>query len=222
MATKILIVDDHEIVREGIRTLITRARPNWEIIGEANSGAQAIEMCETLKPDVIVLDITMPGMSGLEAASKMAASRLKSRVLMFTMHEAERLSGEVRQAGAHGFVLKSQAARDLIRAIDCLLAGGTFFGSESAAEKDASDAPSLDSTNPQSARNCREPIVAASGAKRRRVKKTFPVFRAPRFYVFDGFRSQNPPGRANIPREGRSGEAQFQAVEYRQDCQAGS
>ena len=73
MATKILIVDDHEIVREGIRTLIARARPNWEIIGEASSGAQALEMCETLKPDVIVLDITMPGMSGLEAASKMAA-----------------------------------------------------------------------------------------------------------------------------------------------------
>ena len=203
MATKILIVDDHEIVREGIRTLITRARPNWEIIGEASSGAQAIDMCETLKPDAIVLDITMPGMSGLEAASKMAASRLKCRILMFTMHEGERLSGEVRQAGAHGFVLKSQAARDLIRAIDCLLAGGTFFGSEPAAEKDASDAPPLDSTSLQSARNCREPIVATNGANGRRVKKTFPVFGAPRLYDVDGFRSSNPPGRANIRRQRR-------------------
>ena len=203
MATKILIVDDHEIVREGIRTLITRARPNWEIIGEASSGAQAIDMCETLKPDAIVLDITMPGMSGLEAASKMAASRLKCRILMFTMHEGERLSGEVRQAGAHGFVLKSQAARDLIRAIDCLLAGGTFFGSEPAAEKDASDAPPLASTNLQSARNCREPIVATNGANGRRVKKTFPVFGAPRLYDVDGFRSSNPPGRANIRRQRR-------------------
>src|SRR3984885_8142918 len=160
MATKILIVDDHEIVREGIRTLIARARPQWEIIGEANRGVQAIEMCETLKPDVIVLDITMPGMSGLEVASKMAASRLPCRVLMFTMHASEMLSGEVRQGGAHGFVLKSQAARDLIRAIDCLLAGGTFFGSAAAAEKDASDAPPLDSTNLQSARKCRETIVS--------------------------------------------------------------
>ena len=203
MATKILIVDDHEIVREGIRTLITRARPNWEIIGEASSGAQAIDMCETLKPDAIVLDITMPGMSGLEAASKMAASRLKCRILMFTMHEGERLSGEVRQAGAHGFVLKSQAASDLIRAIDCLLAGGTFFGSEPAAEKDASDAPPLDSTSLQSARNCREPIVATNGANGRRVKKTFPVFGAPRLYDVDGFRSSNPPGRANIRRQRR-------------------
>jgi DNA-binding NarL/FixJ family response regulator len=204
VATKILIVDDHEIVREGIRTLITRARPNWEIIGEASRGTQAIEMCETLKPDVVVLDITMPGMSGLEAASKMAASRLKCRVLMFTMHESEMLSGEVRQAGAHGFVLKSQAARDLIRAIDCLLAGGTFFGSEPATEKDASDAPPLDSTNLQSARNCREPIVATNGANCRRVKKKFPVFGAPRFYGLDGLRSQNRPGWADIRREVRA------------------
>jgi DNA-binding NarL/FixJ family response regulator len=221
VATKILIVDDHEIVREGIRTLITRARPNWEIIGEASRGTQAIEMCETLKPDVVVLDITMPGMSGLEAASKMAASRLKCRVLMFTMHEAERLSGEVRQAGAHGFVLKSQAARDLIRAIDCLLAGGTFFGSAAAAEKDASDAPPLDSTNLQSARNCREPIVATNVANGRRVKKTFPVFGAPRFYGFDGFRISNPPGRANIPRLRRSRETHFQAVDFRRERQGG-
>ena len=192
MATKILIVDDHEIVREGIRTLIARARPQWEIIGEANRGVQAIEMCETLKPDVIVLDITMPGMSGLEVASKMAASRLPCRVLMFTMHESEMLSGEVRQAGAHGFVLKSQAARDLIRAIDCLLAGGTFFGSEPAPEKKASDAPPVDSTNLQSVRNCRELIVAANRANRHPVKKTSPILRAPRFYGFDRLRSSNP------------------------------
>jgi DNA-binding NarL/FixJ family response regulator len=86
----ILIVDDHEIVREGIRTLITRSRPDWKIVGEASSGAKAIEMCETLKPDVMVLDITMPGMSGLEAASKMAKAGLGCRVLMFTMHESER------------------------------------------------------------------------------------------------------------------------------------
>lgn len=161
-------------------------------------------MSETLKPDVIVLDITMPAMSGLEAASKIAASRLRCRVLMFTMHESERLSGEVRQAGAHGFVLKSQAARDLIRAIDCLLLGGTFLARSRATEEDASDAPPLDSTKLQSARNCREPMVATNGANRRRVKKTLPVFGASRFYGFDGFRSSNPPGRANIRRQRRS------------------
>ena len=70
MPARIVIVDDHEIVREGIRTLITRSRPEWNIVGEASSGAEAIEICKTLKPDVLILDITMPGMSGLEAALK--------------------------------------------------------------------------------------------------------------------------------------------------------
>jgi NarL family two-component system response regulator LiaR len=78
--TKIVIVDDHEIVREGIRTLITRSRPEWNIVGEASSGTDAIEICKTLKPDVLVLDITMPGMSGLEAALKIAESELPCRV----------------------------------------------------------------------------------------------------------------------------------------------
>lgn len=154
MSVKIAIVDDHEIVREGIKTLIARSRPEWEISGEAANGEQAIEICKTLKPDVIVLDITMPGLSGLEAASKVAELGLGCRVLMFTMHESERLSTEVRQAGAQGVVLKSQAARDLIRAIERLLAGGTFFGSEPAPKKGIlgqPGQPELDSKGKQSA-----------------------------------------------------------------------
>jgi DNA-binding NarL/FixJ family response regulator len=130
MAARILIVDDHAIVREGIRTLIGRSRPGWEICGEAANGEEAIETVTTLKPDIVVLDITMPKMSGLEAAPRIANLGLGCRVLMFTMHDSERLTIEVRQAQAQGLVLKSQAARDLIRAIECLLAGGTFFVSE--------------------------------------------------------------------------------------------
>lgn len=127
MAPRILIVDDHEIVREGIRTLITRSRPNWEICGEAANGSQAIAAVESLKPDVIILDITMPGLSGIEATQKLVKSEAKTRILMFTMHESTRLENDVREAGAHGLVLKSQASRDLIVAIETLLAGGTFF-----------------------------------------------------------------------------------------------
>jgi DNA-binding NarL/FixJ family response regulator len=119
----ILIVDDHEIVRQGIRTLIARSRPRWQICAEAETGEQAIEKAQSLRPDVIVLDITMPAMSGLEAASRIAALNLGSRILVFTMHESDRLAAEVRAAGAHGIVLKSRAARDLIRAIDKLLSG---------------------------------------------------------------------------------------------------
>jgi DNA-binding NarL/FixJ family response regulator len=130
MAVRILVADDHEIVREGIRTLITRSRPQWEICGEAKNGEEAIEAAKSQKPDVIILDITMPKMSGLEAASKIVALDLGIHILMFTMHDSERLHSEARQARAQGVVLKSQAARDLIRAIDALLAGGTFFESE--------------------------------------------------------------------------------------------
>ena len=130
MSVRILVADDHEIVREGIRTLIARSRPEWEICGEAVNGEEAIETAKNQKPDVIILDITMPKVSGLEAASKIAALDLGIRILMFTMHDSARLHAEARQAAAQGVVLKSQAARDLIRAIDTLLAGGTFFGSE--------------------------------------------------------------------------------------------
>jgi DNA-binding NarL/FixJ family response regulator len=128
MTARILIVDDHEIVREGIRTLISRSRPEWVICGEASDGERAIEAVKTLKPDAVILDITMPGMSGLRVSSQIAKLGLGCRVLIFTMHESERLSAEVRKAGAQGHVLKSQAARDLIRAIEELLSGGTFFG----------------------------------------------------------------------------------------------
>jgi DNA-binding NarL/FixJ family response regulator len=131
MAARILIADDHEIVREGIRTLIDRSRPQWEICGEASNGEEAIEAVRALKPDVAVLDITMPGINGLDAASQIANLGVGCRVLIFTMHESERLATEVRQAGAQGYALKSQATRDLIRAIDQLLSGGTFFGSSS-------------------------------------------------------------------------------------------
>src|SRR5262249_10574645 len=129
MTAKILIVDDHEVVREGIRTLIARKRPQWDVCGEAKSAQEAVDASRSLKPDVTILDITMPGMSGLEVASTIFESG--SRVLMFTMHDSEHLAAEVLQAGAQGFVLKSQAGKDLIRAIERLLGGGTFFGSES-------------------------------------------------------------------------------------------
>jgi DNA-binding NarL/FixJ family response regulator len=129
LGVRLLVVDDHEIVREGVRSLIRECRPEWEICGEATNGAEAIEAIQNLNPDIVILDIAMPYMSGLEAAARIAKLGLACRVLLFTMHEAERLTAEARQVSAHGYVMKSQAARDLIRAIDRVLAGGTFFGS---------------------------------------------------------------------------------------------
>lgn len=127
MGTRILIADDHEVVRKGIRDIIRQARPEWIISGEADNGAEAVELTKTLKPDVVILDISMPGMSGVEAASRIAGARLGSRVLLFTMYESKKLAMAVRQSGAQGYVLKSQAANHLIRAIDCVVTGDTFF-----------------------------------------------------------------------------------------------
>ena len=124
---RILIVDDHEIVREGIRNLLGQFRPDWEICGQATNGEEAVAAVKELHPDVVVLDITMPVMSGLEAAKRIAKSGSESRVLMFTMHESDSLGKEVRDAGAQGVVLKSQAAQNLVVAIETVLAGGSFF-----------------------------------------------------------------------------------------------
>jgi DNA-binding NarL/FixJ family response regulator len=126
MSPRILIVDDHEIVREGIRTLLNRSRPDWNICGEAPNAREALEKVKNLEPDIVILDITMPGMSGLEAAVRINKLGVRSKILIFTMHESERLAKEVRDVGARGYVLKSQAARDLVQAIERILAGGTF------------------------------------------------------------------------------------------------
>jgi DNA-binding NarL/FixJ family response regulator len=132
MECTILIADDHEIVRKGIRDMIRQFRPEWKVCGEAGNGAEAVEMGKALNPDVVILDIAMPGMSGIEAASQLARAHLACRVLLFTMYESGRLAEAAREAGAQGYVLKSQAAHHLILAIDRILEGGTFFGTPEA------------------------------------------------------------------------------------------
>ena len=128
--TRILIADDRESMRTALKAIFVM-RPHWEICGEAASGEEAVHAAETLKPDLIILDLTMRGMSGLEAASRIIGLGTGIRILIFTMHESDRIAVDIREAGAHGFVQKSQAARDLILAVERLLAGDTFFGRES-------------------------------------------------------------------------------------------
>jgi DNA-binding NarL/FixJ family response regulator len=143
MSARILVADDHEVVRQGIRAIL-QARPDWEICGEAVDGRAAIRLAKQLQPDVIIMDITMPHMSGLEASQEIARLQLPSRVLIFTMHESKSLAPSVRKAGAHGYVVKSRAARDLIEAIDRLLGGGTFFDNPSPSEAKKEDKPEND------------------------------------------------------------------------------
>lgn len=126
MAVKILIADDHEIVRQGIRRVL-EVKPEWEICGEASNGQEAVRMAQELSPDIIIMDVTMPVMSGFEAADEISRLPIGSRVLFFTMHDSGSMAGSVRKSGAHGYVVKSRAAQDLVRALERLLKGGTFF-----------------------------------------------------------------------------------------------
>lgn len=115
--------------------LLTNLRPEWSICGEAVNGADALSKTQELQPDIVLLDISMPGISGLEACSRMRKRGLQSPVLIFTTHDSRQLSDDVREAGAQGFVLKTQAVRDLVRAIDIVLAGETIFGNPGAASR---------------------------------------------------------------------------------------
>lgn len=140
MSARILVADDHEVVRQGVRAIL-QARPDWEICGEAADGREAIRLTKQLRPDVVVMDITMPNMSGLEASQEIFKLNLPTRVLIFTMHESKSLAPSVRKAGAQGYVVKSRAARDLIEALDRLLQGGTFFDYPTPSDEGENDKP---------------------------------------------------------------------------------
>lgn len=126
MSVRILVVDDHEVVLQGIR-MVLQARPDWEICGEATNGADAIRMAQELRPDAIIMDITMPVTNGLVATREIVNLGIKAPVLLFTMHESRGLVESVKSVGGRGIVFKSNAARDLREALDALLAGGTYF-----------------------------------------------------------------------------------------------
>ena len=123
---RILIADDHEVVRRGIAAQISQ-RPEWEVIAEATNGRDAVALALRLKPDLIVLDLSMPQLNGLAAASQIVAARPEARILILTVHDSEQVVREVLAAGARGYILKSDAGRILMAALDTLLAGGSFF-----------------------------------------------------------------------------------------------
>ena len=123
---RILIADDHELIRRGVRTLL-EAEPGWKVVAEASDGQEALEKAKETKPEIVVLDIGMPRLSGLEAARRLKRTLPQIKVLMLTMHDSERLAWEVLNAGALGYVTKSDTARDLIIAIEALRRDKTFF-----------------------------------------------------------------------------------------------
>jgi len=125
---RILIADDHEVVRRGVRALLD-GHPGWQICAEAVEGREAVEKAARLQPNVVILDIGMPGLNGLEAARQIRDASPLSAVLILTLHESEQVIRDVLAAGARGYVLKSDAGRDLVNAVDALSRHKTFFTS---------------------------------------------------------------------------------------------
>jgi DNA-binding NarL/FixJ family response regulator len=126
MSFRILLADDHEVVRRGLCALL-RAQPDWEVCGEASDGRQAVEKVMELKPEVVVLDIGMPNLNGLEATRQILKAHPQTKVLILTLHDSDQVVQEVLNAGARGFLLKSDAARDLVAAVEALRRGKIYF-----------------------------------------------------------------------------------------------
>src|ERR1044072_5714495 len=125
---RIVIADDHEVMRRGMRSII-ESQPGWKVAGEAANGRQAIEMVRALQPDVIVMDISMPELNGLDATREILTETPGSEILILTLHDSEQLAEDVLKAGARGYVLKSDAATDLVRAVDRLRQHAPYFTS---------------------------------------------------------------------------------------------
>ena len=125
---RIVIADDHEVVRKGLRSLLEEHH-DVEIVGEASNGREAVDKVAVLKPDVVVLDIGMPELNGLEATRQIVKATPRTEVLILTVFETEEVIREVLRAGARGYVLKSDAGRLLVSAIEAVSAHKPFFTS---------------------------------------------------------------------------------------------
>jgi len=116
---RIIIVDDHAVVRRGVRALL-ESQPGWEVAGEAVTGREAVDLAKRLYPDIVVMDLSLPELNGLDAARQILKDSPRTEVLVLTMHHSEELVRNVLQAGARGYVLKSDADQSLIAAVESL------------------------------------------------------------------------------------------------------
>lgn len=128
MPVRILVADDHHVVRTGLRSLL-ESKSGWEVCGEASNGREAVEKAAKLKPDIAVLDIAMPLLNGVEATRQIVKVSPKTAILILTMHDSDSLIQEVLSAGALGYVLKDDADRNLIAAVDALSRRKSYLSS---------------------------------------------------------------------------------------------
>jgi DNA-binding NarL/FixJ family response regulator len=126
MKVRILIADDHEVVRRGLCTLL-QSHEGWEICGEATDGRAVVEKAKELKPDVVIVDVGMPSLNGLAATRQLVQQDPNCKVIVLTITDSDQVIREALDAGARGFVLKSDAARDLVAAVEALQRNRMFF-----------------------------------------------------------------------------------------------
>jgi DNA-binding NarL/FixJ family response regulator len=126
MKTTIVVADDHQIVREGVRKLL-ETREDFEVVGEASDGEEAFQMVLEKKPDVALMDIWMPRLSGIDATRRIGKRGLDTKVLVLSMHASQTYVEEVLRAGAAGYIVKNAAAEDLLDAIDAVRSGASYL-----------------------------------------------------------------------------------------------
>lgn len=122
---RVLIVDDHAMIRQGIQGIL-QAFPEWEPCGEADNGHEAVRLAAVLEPEIIVMDVSMPGLNGLEATRMIRETQPNIKILLLTLHASAELMRTAFRAGAQGFVLKSDAEHELVRALHAIASGRTY------------------------------------------------------------------------------------------------
>jgi DNA-binding NarL/FixJ family response regulator len=140
---RILIVDDHEIFRRGLRSLL-ESRPEFEILGEAGDGLQAIEKASELKPDLIVMDVSMPQLDGLQATRQIRKKLPQTKILILSQHDSSHMLSAALEAGANGYVTKSQVSRCLLSALDAVSSGRPFSWNGQGSDAQAQSTGSAD------------------------------------------------------------------------------
>ena len=138
---RILIADDHELVRRGLVSILQDAHPEWEIVGEAVNGTEAIKLGESLLPDVAILDLSMPEPNGLRVTERLSSAVPGIRIMVLTVHTAEPVMRQIRRAGAAALLAKNEAPESLVTAVERMLVGESFFASSSASRRVTELAP---------------------------------------------------------------------------------
>jgi len=123
---RILIADDHDLIRRGVRTLL-QSHEGWQVCGEAHTGREAVSMAEELKPDVAILDVSMPDLNGVDAARRIRKGSPGTEILILSLHYSDQLIREILDAGVRGYIVKSDSDRDLLIAVEALANHKPFF-----------------------------------------------------------------------------------------------